>query len=79
MCNVMYSHLVSYSFPVSDVSRAHFTAVPRKQVVIKGSEISLQCLVSGNPPPKVEWRRNGNPITDTFRTVVFSCFEILNV
>ncbi|XP_069545123.1 cell adhesion molecule L1-like a isoform X1 [Brachyistius frenatus] len=40
------------------------TGPPQSQLSVTGSDVHIKCLVSGNPPPDITWRRNGDIFSD---------------
>ncbi|CAJ0583273.1 unnamed protein product, partial [Mesorhabditis spiculigera] len=39
--------------------------------VVQGSQLSLSCPVSGQPKPKIEWRRDGEPVGEEHGVTIF--------
>ena len=50
-----------------------FTETPRSQRVLNDLAASFTCRVTGDPPPLVEWRKNGRRIGGTNR------FQVIEV
>ena len=51
-----------------------FTIEPNSTIIaVKGRSVTLNCNVDGNPPPRVDWTRNGKPVpspADTRRLIL---------
>lgn len=49
-----------------------FTQEPLSTIALKGRPVTLNCKVDGNPPPKIQWTRNGElvPLPGDTRRVI---------
>ena len=74
-------HYTSFSLSHADpYTSPQFTAVPSDLIVAGGQTATLQCGVSGEPPPSVAWfREGGGEVTSGGRYTVSSTSGELTV
>ncbi|GIY01936.1 hypothetical protein CDAR_81432 [Caerostris darwini] len=54
---------VNKNYDESKAESPHFVAVPPKNaVVLKGSDLTLDCAANGNPKPRITWLKDGSTI-----------------
>lgn len=71
---LILSWICSGSNSLLNLNRAPvFTIEPISTIALKGRPVTLNCNVDGNPPPQVQWRRNGKSVpspADTRRLIL---------
>lgn len=68
LCCIFCFGLLTFSFVCSDSDssppvRIVYPTTPRTVLVQQSQSLTLECIVSGSPPPAAKWFKNGKEVT----------------